>query len=922
MYMNKFSSERREEMKIFKRILSVFLSAVILCTVTAGLDLSVFAESIDTVADSSETTTWKFLWVIAKDIKATAGGKSYTAQTSDNQSGVLKNYIIPNFEDYIYDYTNHYMKVESTFVDITGRITSVSDSGLTNSYWLDSTDIDKQLRAEGVNPGDYDQIVCSAYLGDIPRGGYWGLGGVRYTGTKSGYDFIAMANDDLSENGNITSTWKDSDGKLINHFCDVYVHEFMHCLESYVKYEYPNGIAREMPSPDGAGDYYSNISDLMEDFYRDFFVGKVPVSKGSSTTFGMTAWDYKNTPRTYNSAAKLGSVSVGTEDELKKAMFDIALGATGSKTIITLTSDIVCSGTLPTPNEFSGVLNGNGYSIVNAKLNNSHGLFHTLYGTISGLNLVNVQVNSSSIDSSEVGAFAGINKGNILKCSVSGSIVSGNWNTSSFCGTNSGKISDCYSTARISGGTRAGGIATVNDGTIENSFFAGTVTAKSDPCTIVFYNTGTLSNVYGLKGSASDSTSSDDESFVTADQLKTEEFLNKINSNSAWKLGTDHPVLADQKSTDEDFADLIASGSFYLDKDCTEKTDSAVVWVNGGTVKQADKSKINYKASVLYTDLKPEAVIIKGKSKTGKLQVAVTSTFAQPMVVKGKVTKDKAAEQIAKAKIDSKGKITVTAGKQAGTVYLWVYDLRADKTVGETACIEVTAKSAPYKISLFTDSALTTAAKNGTVALGSSAEIYFKSAADRNGAATPDAEFTVSVDAKSAAYVNAVLEGNKITITPTGLNSAKPGKVIKAKVTLAAKQNTRKVTYTVTIINPIVKVEALITDSSAKLAMKNDTATIKLTPSAVDQNFDTTAKIKLYVANSAPTIDEKGRIKVDKAKNITVKIDKFNVVTLKCSTAGACGVYAVYTTEKQSTVFKIADISADGTVTVPTDTSI
>ena len=57
MFMYKFSSERREKMKIFKRILSAFLSAVILCTVTSGLDISVFAEPIDAVADSSETTT-------------------------------------------------------------------------------------------------------------------------------------------------------------------------------------------------------------------------------------------------------------------------------------------------------------------------------------------------------------------------------------------------------------------------------------------------------------------------------------------------------------------------------------------------------------------------------------------------------------------------------------------------------------------------------------------------------------------------------------------------------------------------------------------------------------------------------------------------------------------------------------------------
>lgn len=78
-------------MKIFKRILSAFLSAVILCTLTSGLDISVFAEPIDAVADSSETTTWKFLWVVAKDKCSTADACGiYAVYTTEKQSAVFK----------------------------------------------------------------------------------------------------------------------------------------------------------------------------------------------------------------------------------------------------------------------------------------------------------------------------------------------------------------------------------------------------------------------------------------------------------------------------------------------------------------------------------------------------------------------------------------------------------------------------------------------------------------------------------------------------------------------------------------------------------------------------------------------------------------------------------------------------------------
>lgn len=273
--------------------------------------------SIVSGAENSETTEWKFLWVVVREVEAAKNNKIYTSSTSVNQSSVLKNSIIPNFEDYIYEYSNNLMKVSSTFTEVS-KISSLSDNGSSGAdFWISSEDIDSQLRSAGVNPGDYDQIICAANLGDIPKS-YWGLGGVRYTGTKSGYAFISLSADDLSENGNITSTWRDSSGNLNNHFCDVYVHEFMHCLEFYVSYEYPEGVSRSMPSPDAAGTYYSQISDLMEDFYKNFFRGTVPVSKKSTTTFGMTARDYKNTPRTYNSSEKLGTVTVSDEASLSK----------------------------------------------------------------------------------------------------------------------------------------------------------------------------------------------------------------------------------------------------------------------------------------------------------------------------------------------------------------------------------------------------------------------------------------------------------------------------------------------------------------------------------------------------------------------------------------------------------------------------
>lgn len=146
----------------------------------------------------------------------------------------------------------------------------------------------------------------------------------------------------------------------------------------------------------------------------------------------MTAWDYKNTPRTYNSSEKLGTVTVSDEASLSKAFFDIAMGAGDSNTTLNLSANIVCTGVLPSIKTFDGTIDGNGYAVVNAKLLNAHGLVERLNGTIQNLNLVNINVNSAGIESSEIGAFAGPNLGMIKSCSISGSISSNEWNTASF----------------------------------------------------------------------------------------------------------------------------------------------------------------------------------------------------------------------------------------------------------------------------------------------------------------------------------------------------------------------------------------------------------------------------------------------------------------------------------------------------------
>ncbi len=326
-----------------------------------------------------------------------------------------------------------------------------------------------------------------------------------------------------------------------------------------------------------------------------------------------------------------------------------------------------------------------------------------------------------------------------------------------FCGTNRGTITDCYSTARIYGKEHSAGIVAVNESTITNCFFAGSAAAQKTACSIA-YAKGNTQNVYAVKGSASDSVSSDDSCYVSNDALTTDEFLSSINSNNAWKMGKNYPILSNQQYEEDEFDEFTSSGGFYSDSALTQSVDSVSVWANGGNVKQTDGSKINYKSAVIYTDMTPQAVDVKGKMKTGRLQTATTSTSAAPVIINGKLTKDKNAESIAKASIKKDGKVTINAGKNAGTVYIWVYDLRADKTVVDMISIKVNVSAASYKLALYSDAEGTIVAKTGAVTVGETKELYFTSLADKTGTLTTEATFTATVDQKSANYVECTVE--------------------------------------------------------------------------------------------------------------------------------------------------------------------
>ena len=175
---------------------------------------------------------------------------------------------------------------------------------------------------------------------------------------------------------------------------------------------------------------------------------------------------------------------------------------------------------------FTGIFDGNGYSISNFKLenlaDNDSGLFGFIGegAVVKNLGMKDVDITIDVIGSIEyTGAIAGHNMGLIQNCYVTGS-VTGIIMAGGIAGENKGTIQNCYVTADTTGGSVVGGIAGANSGTIQNCYtsgdlgnqdFIGGIAGVNELGGIIqyCYASGSIigdGRVGGLVGSSADST--------------------------------------------------------------------------------------------------------------------------------------------------------------------------------------------------------------------------------------------------------------------------------------------------------------------------------------------------------------------------------------------------------------------------------
>jgi len=135
-------------------------------------------------------------------------------------------------------------------------------------------------------------------------------------------------------------------------------------------------------------------------------------------------------------------------------------------------------------NAFSGVFNGDGYTISNLTINQPGSNYVGLFGTINGggaivenLGLVNVTI--SGADS--VGALMGENNGGtITNCYATGAVTGSSYYVGGLVGLNNSNVEYSYATGTVTGNSSgsAGGLVGSNAGTIEYSYALENVSAS------------------------------------------------------------------------------------------------------------------------------------------------------------------------------------------------------------------------------------------------------------------------------------------------------------------------------------------------------------------------------------------------------------------------------------------------------------
>ena len=148
-------------------------------------------------------------------------------------------------------------------------------------------------------------------------------------------------------------------------------------------------------------------------------------------------------------------------------------------------------------NRFSGIFEGNGYTIANLLMDRSEshlGLFSVLHtnGRIQNVGLLETEVEG---DDSTIGGLVASNYGSIINSYATGNITEGE-SVGGLVGSNYGSIINSYATGNITEGESVGGLVGQNHNRIINSYATGNVTDGQTVGGLVGENRNIITNSY------------------------------------------------------------------------------------------------------------------------------------------------------------------------------------------------------------------------------------------------------------------------------------------------------------------------------------------------------------------------------------------------------------------------------------------
>ena len=391
-----------------------------------------------------------------------------------------------------------------------------------------------------------------------------------------------------------------------------------------------------------------------------------------------------------------------------------------------------------------------------------------------------------------------------------------------------------------------------------------------------------------------------------------DEMVSMMGKNILTLSDTDYSAATDDSATytgtleDEDNEDEKPS---FDDDD-----EGVVVWANGSK---------NFKSFQLTPKITPTNWYnSKGKTQKGKLVwTAMLSGTPEYDVAKHKVTTKSDKTVVT---VSSKGKLAAKAG---GTAYIYA----TDTGTLEYEAFKVTVKNAPTALYLFDDPEKTANDKKeklksvNVIAGGKSSRVYIAPFV-KKGEVSEDCTYTVTAKKNDGGIISFTdvkkdSDGN-IYFDVTGNKLLKAGKTAKISVTVMCEQSGKKTSVNVQVYSPVKTAKCTAQSSSPEISEKGDTITLDTTLTINGTSDSTTDKLQAVVATAEPVVNSTGKkATVVKSKEVTVKMDKstFNL-TLKASkpVTQAAGVYFIATdaVTKLVTVHKVADIAADGKITL------